>query len=181
MRYPTIKWTIFVALLLTVPAMLFLVQVVMFLPAIFFVAGIIFMVPKAIIHSNSAETLWFIAIFGLHFLFYTGIYYLLATIAAKLISIIRSVNVKKIILAFIIATLVIMTQLPVYGGGGHGPIEWVTLSELLTDLNKTYGKGAVMTVYGCTVLLICSYFLIRRKGKKQNPDFPIRKSNKVKR
>jgi|GEM_PF-4905667 len=32
MSYSTIKWTIFVALFLTVPAMLFLVQAVIFFP-----------------------------------------------------------------------------------------------------------------------------------------------------
>lgn len=165
MSYSTIKWTILVALLLTVPAMLFLVQVVMFFPAIFFVAGIIFMVPKAIIHSKSTETLWFIVIFGIHFLVYFGIYYLVSIIVAKLISIIKSSNVKKIIVVIILAALVIITQLPVYGGGGHGPIEWVTLTEMLGDVNKSYGKGAVITVYGCTVLLIVSIFLLRRRKK----------------
>ena len=168
MGYSTIKWTIFIALLLTFPAMLFLVQVVMFFPAIFFVAGIIFMIPKALIHSNSTETLWFIAIFGLHFLAYSGIYYLISIIVAKLISIIKSVNVKKIILAIILVALFIITQLPVYGGGGHGPIEWVTLSEILNDLNKSYGKGAVIIVYGCTALLIGSYLLLRSKKVRSN-------------
>ncbi len=166
MSYSTIKWTIFIALLLIVPAMLFLVQAVMFFPAIFFVAGIIFMVPKALIHSNSSETLGFIVIFGIHFLIYFGIYYLVSVIVAKLISIIQSSYVKKIMLATILAALVIITQLPVYGGGGHGPIEWITLTELFTDLNKSYGKGAVITVYGCTVLLIVSYLLLRRKIKE---------------
>ena len=166
MSYSTIKWTIFIALLLTVPAMLFLVQAVMFFPAIFFVAGIIFMVPKALIHSKSPETLGFIVIFGIHFLIYFGIYYLVSIIVAKLISIIQSSYVKKIMLATILAALVIITQLPVYGGGGHGPIEWITLTELFTDLNKSYGKGAVITVYGCTVLLIVSYLLLRRKIKE---------------
>ena len=166
MSYSTIKWTIFFALFLTVPAMLFLVQVVMFIPAVFYAAGIIFMVPKALIRSNSTETLWFIAILGLHLLVYSGVYYLLSVTVAKLISIIRSVSVKRIILAIILVALVIITQLPVYGGGGHGPIEWVTLNELFTNLNRSYGKGAVIAVYGCTVLLIFSYLLMRRKGKE---------------
>ncbi len=166
MSYSTIKWIIFIALLLTVPAMLFLVQVVMFYPAIFFLAGIIFMVPKALIHSNSTETLWFVVIFGIHLLVYAGIYYLVSIIVAKLISIIKSINVKRVILAFILVALLIITQLPVYGGGGHGPIEWVTINELFADLNKSYGKGAVITVYGCTVLLIVSYVILRRKIKK---------------
>ncbi len=172
MSYSTIKWTIFVALLLTVPAMLFLVQVVIFSPAIFFVAGIMFMVPKALIHLKT-ETFWFIAIFGIHILVYFGIYYLVSIIVAKLISIIQSSNVKKIMLATILAALVIITQLPVYGSGGHGPIKWVTLSEFLTGLNKSYGKFTVITVYGCTALFIGFFIFLRgniprRKIKKVN-------------
>ena len=146
--------------------MLFLVQVVMFFPAILFIAGIIIMIPKALIRSSSTETLWFIAIFGIHFLVYAGIFYLVSALVAKLISIIQSANVKKIILAFILVALVILTQLPVYGAGGHGPIEWGTLNELLIDLNKSYGKGAAITVYGCTALLICSYLFWQYKIKK---------------
>jgi len=172
MSYSTIKWTIFIALLLTVPAMFFLVQVVMFFPAIFFVAGIMFMVPKALIHLKT-ETLWFIAIFGIHILVYFGIYYLVSIIVAKLISIIRSDTFEKIVVGAILLVLVVITQLPVYGSGGHGPIEWVTLSEFLTDLNKSYGKFTVITVYGCTVLFI-GFFIFwrrnihRRKIKKVN-------------
>jgi len=162
MSYLTIKWTIFVALFLTVPAMLFLVQAVMFYPAIFYVAGIVFMVQKTLINLGSHDTLTFLVIFVIHFLIYFGIYYLVSVIAAKLISIIQSANVKKIIVATILAGLVIITQLPVYGGGGHGPIKWVTLSESLADFNKSYGKFTVIAVYGCTALLIASFIFWRK-------------------
>jgi len=60
MSYLTIKWTIFVALFLTVPAMLFLVQAVIFFPAIFFLAGIVFMVQKTLINLGSHDTLTFL-------------------------------------------------------------------------------------------------------------------------
>ena len=172
MSYSTIKWTIFVALLLTVPAMLFLVQAVMFYPAIFFVAGIVFMIQKAIINLGSNDTLPFIVIFGIHILIYFGIYYLISVIAAKLISIIQSANVKKIIVATILVGLVIITQLPVYGGGGHGPIKWVTLSKSLADLNKSYGKFTVVGVYGCTALLIASFIFWRRNRNLLKSETP---------
>ena len=172
MSYLTIKWTIFVALFLTVPAMLFLVQAVMFYPAVFFVAAIVFMIQKAIINLGSNDTLPFLVIFVIHLLIYFGIYYLISVIAAKLISIIRSANVKKIIVATILAGLVIVTQLPVYGGGGHGPIKWVTLSESLADLNRSYGKFTVVGVYGCTVLLIGSFVFWRKKRKLLKSETP---------
>ena len=172
MSYLTIKWTIFVALFLTVPAMLFLVQAVMFFPAIFFVAGIVFMVQKALINLGSHDTLTFLVIFVIHLLIYFGIYYLISVIAAKLISIIRSANVKKIIVATILVGLVIVTQLPVYGGGGHSPIKWVTLSEFLADLNKSYGKFTVIAVYGVTALLIASFVFWRKKRKLLKSETP---------
>lgn len=165
MSYRTIKWTIFIALFLTVPAMLFLVQAVMFFPAIFFAAGILFLIKKIIITLGSHDTIPFLVIFVIHFLIYFGIYYLISVIAAKLISKIKSASVKKVIVATILIGLVIVTQLSVYGGGGHGPMEWVTLSEFLADLNKSYGKFTVVAVYGCTAVLIGSILVLKRYRK----------------
>ena len=73
MSYRLMKWALFTVLLLTAPALLFRVQVVMFIPAIFFAAGILFMIPKAVVSSSSMETLTFIGIFGVHLLIYAGI------------------------------------------------------------------------------------------------------------
>ncbi|NIT13827.1 MAG: hypothetical protein GTN99_06200 [Candidatus Dadabacteria bacterium] len=123
------------------------------------------MIPKAIIHLGAYDTLPFILIFGIHLLIYSVIYYLVSVILAKLISIIQSSDIKKIILGSILAGLIIITQLPVYGGGGHGPMEWVKLSEFLVELNKSYGKFTVIAVYGCTVLLIISLLYWRRNIK----------------
>ena len=152
--------------------MLFLVQAVIFFPAIFFLAGIVFMVQKTLINLGSHDTLTFLVIFVIHLLIYFGIYYLISVIAAKLISIIRSANVKKIIVATILAGLVIITQLPVYGGGGHSPIKWVTLSEFLADLNKSYGKFTVIAVYGCTALLIASSIFWRKNRNLLKSETP---------
>ena len=102
MSYRTIKWTIFIALFLTVPAMLFLVQAVMFFPAIFFAAGILFLIKKIIITLGSHDTIPFLVIFVIHFLIYFGIYYLISVIAAKLISKIKSASVKKVIVETIL-------------------------------------------------------------------------------
>ena len=138
MSYSLLKWTIFLALFITVPSLLFLIQVVMFVPAIFFAVGILFMVPKAFTQSNSAETISFIVIFGIHLIVYFGFYYLVSVLAAKFISIFKSKTVKLILLSIIIASLAILTQLPLYGGGGHGPIDWVTLPELIMDFTNSF-------------------------------------------
>jgi hypothetical protein len=167
MNYPTIKWIIFIALFITVPAMLFLVQAVMFMPAVFFIAGIIFMIPKAIITSHSQETLWFIAIIGVHVLLYTGIYYFFSFLIAKLISLIMSGIVKKIIVLVICSVLVGITFFPVYGGGGHGPVDWVTLPQFLSDINRSYGSAASAIVYGAVFLLVISCTLIKRYSNRK--------------
>ena len=57
MNYRFAKWTIFLVLSLTAPAMLFLVMAVMFMPAIFFVAGIGYVIPKAFVPGYTTEKL----------------------------------------------------------------------------------------------------------------------------
>lgn len=161
MSYPAIKWTIFVALLLTVPAILFMVQVIMFFPAVFFLAGIVFLIPKTLIHFGSYDTLAFLIIFVIHFLIYFTVYYLVSVITAKLVSIINTDGVKKIIVGTILAGLVVLTQFPVYVAGGHVPMKWLTLSEFLGDLNNKYSKTAVISVSAITALLIASFIYWR--------------------
>ena len=60
-------------------------------------------------------------------------------------------------------------MLPVYGGGGHGPMRWQNLAEFLNELNMLYGAGAIPTVYGVTLLLLGGYLLVKnRKGQARH-------------
>ena len=90
MTQRTIRWTLLVAMFLTLPAMLFLVQAVMFFPAIFFIAGIAYMVPKSLISTSIGEMFTFIAFFEVHLAIYFGIFFAISAILAKLISLIPS-------------------------------------------------------------------------------------------
>ena len=165
MDYRSIKWIIFTGLSLTAPAMLFMVMAVMFMPAVFFVAGIGYVIPKAFSPGHTGESLSFIVILGIHALVYAGLYYAVSVLFAKAAMLIKRRFVRNCVIAAFCIGLVFMTRFPMYGAGGHGPIRWHPLSELLGEFNKSYGEGTVEIVYGATILLLGVRFLIRKLKK----------------
>ena len=158
-----IKWTLFTALLLSVPALLFLVQAVMFLPAIFFAAGVLVVLPKLLVPGHAAESAWFLLFLGVHLLVYGGLYYLISLLLAKAISLIKPPLGRAIATGALLAGLLALTFLPVYGGGGHGPMTWGPLSHLFAEINRDYGSYTAPLVYGGTLLLFAAIFLFRRR------------------
>lgn len=167
MDYRSVKWTIFFGLSLTAPAMLFLVMAVMFMPAIFFVAGIAYVIPKAFRPGGTGESLTFIVILGVHALVYAGLYYGISVIFARAVTMIRQRLVRNSIVAAFCIGLVLMTQFPIYGAGGHSPIRWHPLAELLKDFNRSYGAGTVAIVYGAAILLLAGVLLIPKLKKNR--------------
>ena len=158
-----IKWTLFTALLLSVPALLFLVQAVMFLPAIFFAAGVLVVLPKLLVPGHAAESAWFLLFLGVHLLVYGGLYYLISLLLAKAISLIKPPLGRAILTGALLAGLLALTFLPVYGGGGHGPMTWGPLSHLFAEINRDYGAYTAPLVYGATFLAFGALFVIRRR------------------
>lgn len=163
-NYRSIKWFIFTTLFLTIPAMLFLGMAVMFMPAVFFVAGIGYVIPKLFRPGHANESLGFIAFSSIHVLVYAGIYYGISVIVAKAITIIKNRVARLCTLMALILSLVFMTQFQIYGSGGEGPIKWVSLTEILIDMNKSYGAGTVPMVYG-TAIFLCVILLFRKPKK----------------
>lgn len=159
-----IKWTIFTALLLSVPALLFLVQVVMFLPAIFFAAGVLVVVPKLLVPGHAAESFWFLLFLGAHLLVYGGLYYLISLLLAKVISLIKAPLGRLIATAALVAGLLVLTFLPIYGGGGHGPMTWEPLPDLFAEINRDYGRYTAVLTYGATLLGFAAIFFLRRRN-----------------
>ena len=153
MSYRTIKWVIFTVLSLTVPALLFLFVVVMLFPAVFFLAGIGYMIPKAFYSGHVGETFNFILIFGIHAFIYFGLYYVISVMMAKAITLVKNIRVRNSIVAVICIGLVSLTQFPIYGGGGHGPMRWYTLNGLIAETNRTYGSGTFQLVYMVAIIL----------------------------
>ena len=157
-----IKWTLFTALLLTVPVLLFLVQAFLFLPAIFLAAGVVVVVPKLFAPGHAAESVWFLLFLGVHLLVYAGLYYLLSLLAAKAIALIKPPAGWLIATTLVLAGLLVVTFLPVYGGGGHGPAAWGPLSHLFAEINRDYGRHAAVLVYGATFVCFAAVLLVRR-------------------
>lgn len=147
------------ALSLTVPALLFLLVVVMLFPAVFFLAGIGYMIPKAFSPGHTGETLNFILIFGIHALIYYGLYYGISVLLAKAVALVKNLWIRNSIVAAICLGLVSLTQFPIYGGGGHGPMRLYTISGLIAETNKTYGPGTFQIVYGISIILLIGILL----------------------
>jgi hypothetical protein len=171
MDYRSIKWIIFTALSLTVPAMFFLVMAVMFIPAVFFVAGIGYVIPKAFSPGHGKESLWFIAILGVHVLVYAGVYYGISVLVAKAITMIKGQVARSCTLVILCLGLVSLTQFSIYGSGGHGPMRWHPLSHFLGDLNRSYGTGTVEIVYGTSIFLLCGILLFRKLKNRRSKKF----------
>lgn len=165
MNYRSIKWIIFTGLSLTAPAMLFMVMAVMFMPAVFIVAGIGYVVPKAFNPGHFSESMSFIVILGIHALVYAALYYGVSVLFAKAATLIKRRLVRNCIVAAFCIVLVVLTQFPIYGGGGHGPIRWHPLPKLLGEFNKSYGAGTVEIVYAAAILLLGVKLLIQKLKK----------------
>ena len=172
MTYRRIKWVIFITLFLIAPAILFLIQAVLLMPAVFIIAGILFIIFKTISNlDHIGENLSFITILGIHLLFYSGIYYLISYILAKFISLINSDNARKVFVLVLCLSVSGMSLLPLYGGGGHGPVELVNLPEYLKDINRSYGSATSALVYGIVLLFLILKSLINyiSSGERMNP------------
>jgi len=124
-----IEWTMFTALFLTAPALLFLIQVVMFFPAIFFLAGLVSVVPKAFVPGHTAGSLAFIVFLGVHALINGRLLYGIAVLAAKTITLTNRPHVRNAAVATVCAGLAGLTLVPVYRAGVHGPMHWLTWTQ----------------------------------------------------
>jgi len=168
MDYRTIKWIVFTALAMTVPVMFFLFVVVMFMPAVFFVAGMGYVTPKLFLPGHTAESMSFIVLLGLHALIYTVVFYGISVAIALGIRLIKRQAVRVCTVAAVCLGLVLVTQLPIYGSGGRGPMRWYTLAEFFTDLNASYGTGRAQMVYGGTLLVLAGFLVFQKRRQNRN-------------
>lgn len=165
MNQHTIKWILFTVLAMTVPAMFFLFVVVMFVPAAFFVAGIGYVLPKLFTAGHAAESLSFIVLLGVHALFYAALYYGVSVVIARGICLMKARPARISAVTLLCLAAVMLTQFPVYGGGGHGPMHWYTLAQLAAEVNNSYGSGSVPFLYGTAALLISGLLISNWRRK----------------
>jgi hypothetical protein len=143
----TFRRILFVALLLGAPAVLFLIQVVFIVPPVVLLAGAVRVVPKLVASGFGRENLFFFAALLAGALICAAPCYLLAWLAGKLAARLPAGWPRWTLLGLLLAGLAWVTQLPIYGGGGHGPGEFGTLQAMLGTLDKSYGAGTALAVY----------------------------------
>lgn len=154
MTQRTIIWTLVVAMFLTLPSMLFLVAAVMFVPAIFYFAAILYMISKMFGPSSIGELLTFMVFCGLHIVVYFVLYWVVAAVLAKLVLLIPNAVARNISVVLLCAALTIPMFFPVYGGGGHAGMQWETFAGMVAELERDYGSGATLSIYGGTFVVI---------------------------
>lgn len=167
LTYPFMKWTLFSVLLLFAPALLFLVMAFMFMPAIFFAAGLIYMIPKAVVPSQTSETLVFIGFFGVHLLIYVGLYLLISIVCAKLLFLIRNPIARNAVFAVVCLGVASLGLFPIYGSGGHGPVTWATLLDVFKEMNDNYGRYSVVLAYGTYFICLAAVLLYRKRHRNR--------------
>ncbi len=147
MSETTFRSILFLALLLTAPALIFLVQVIFIVPPVFLLAGITYVLKKTVVSGLRLENLTFIGFFLAHLLVFGGLYWLLALILGKLARLLPAGVPRLLMLCALLGGLAWVTQLPIYGGGGHGPVRLGPLQFLLAELAKDYGRASLAMVY----------------------------------
>lgn len=171
MQRSTIQWLLFASLFLTAPALLFMVQVVIFMPAVFMLGGVFYMLPKLFTGGHLTETISFVGFFLFHLLVFSGIYWLIAWLTAKLICLIQKTKIRSLSCLILVAILISLTFFPIYGSGGHGPMRWTNLAGLCADFNHSYNFPVTLVVYGSSIglgllLFISTSRLKRRRANK---------------
>lgn len=147
MSEKTFRTILFLALLLVAPALLFMVQVIFVVPPVFLLAGLAYMLKKTVFGGFGMENLAFIAFLLIHLLIFGGLYWLVALALGKLAKLTHHGALRTCLLIALLGGLACLTQLPIYGGGGHGPARMGPLQHLLIELKQSYGTGAVVSVY----------------------------------
>jgi len=167
----TFRLILFVALLLTAPALLFLVQAFLVVPPVFLLAWLLYMLKKSVVSGFGMENLTFIAFFLIHLLVFGGLYWLLALVLGKVAKLVPRGAPRTALLIALLAGLAGLTQLPIYGGGGHGPARLGPLQHLLAELERSYGSGSMLAAYLTAAGLLGAMLAWRRwrNGKRGGP------------
>jgi len=163
----TFRTILFVALLLTAPALLFLVQAFFVVPPVFLLAGLLYMLKKSVVSGFGMENLTFIAFFLIHLAIFGGLYWLVALVLGKVAKLAHRGAPRILLLLALLGGLTGLTQLPIYGGGGHSPARLGPLQHLLAELERSYGSGSMLVVYLTAAGLVGATLAWRRWRKKK--------------
>lgn len=154
MTETTFRTILFIALLLLAPVILFLVQVVFIVPPVVLLAGAGYLLQKIAGGGFSLDNLTFLIFLLLHLVFFGGIYWLLSWILGKLARLLPRGAPRIALLGVLLAALAGLSQLPIYGGTGHGSAHLGPLQSLLADLERSYGTGSSLGIYIAAAVLV---------------------------
>lgn len=164
-----IRHALFLALVLIAPALVFLIQVVFIIPTALIPTGIVYMFLKMADSGLRMESLWISLFFGLHALIFIGLYWMLAWLLARLLASRAALALRLTLAGLVAGALIRVALLPVYGGGGHGPMHLSPLPEFLGSLIRQYdlrGLVAALITLAALALLPPLWRVWRRRRSR---------------
>lgn len=170
----TFRTILFIALLLVAPAILFLVQVVFIVPPVVLLAGLVYLLKKIAAGGLGLDNLTFLAFLLIHLAIFGGMYWLLAWVFGKLARLLAPGLPRCIFLGLLLAGLACLSQLPIYGGAGHGPARLGPLQTLLAALTRSYGdhSALILSLTAGTLVAAAAIWTIRRRRRQGPPPAP---------
>jgi len=150
----TLRRILFGASLLTAPAVLFLVQVIFIVPPILLLAAAGGMAVKLVTNGFGRENMFLFLITLVTALLLAAPFWLAAWLLGKIARLLPARWQRIALLVVLLAGLAWVTQLPIYGGGGHGPGKFGNLQTMLADLARDFGAVTMILVYVGGLVLV---------------------------
>lgn len=148
-----VRRIIYVLLLALAPGFIFAVQVVLFVPTALIFVGLL----RALWTQLSSGTLNALGPVGFalaHFLLLAGLYWLIAFLLAKLVVFFRQPSTSRLVLSLLLLGIVGVSQLSIFGGGGHGASDFGPVQSLFKSTGHFGGRS--MLLYAASVLFFAS-------------------------
>ena len=161
---PIVRRIIYVLLLVVAPGFLFMVQVVQFGPPI-----LIFTYFPSVVWSHfsgeEAGSLVMVGGFAAHFLLLAGLYWLIAFALAKLVVFFRQPSTAGTFLVLILMGILGVSQLSLYGSGGHGASQIGPLQSLFFGPNAVSHKSLLLYLGSSALFLVIALTLSMLKQR----------------
>lgn len=142
---------LFFLLLSVAPAFVFLGQAMIFEPPAAILSSVLSQLWRIAVHGES-ESLFFAIFFLAHFALFAVLYWMAAFTVAKLIWLMKYRPVAMALCSLSLLGIVAITQLRIYGAGGHGATRVARLQDFIG--NEQLVGGGFHVVYLATIVLI---------------------------
>lgn len=154
MEERTFRRILFGASLLAAPGVLFLVQVIFIVPPILLLAAAGGAAVKLVVTGFGGESMFLFLITLITALLIAAPFWLAAWILGRIARLLPARWQRIALLIALLAGLAWVTQLPIYGGGGHGPGKFGNLQTTLAELARDFGALTMVLIYAGGVVLV---------------------------